>query len=65
MACAVLTEITSVFKLASELLVKLVLQVTAFAELMVRAAGDDENLLAWKLNPCALFVAIMWDPPPA
>ena len=39
MACVVLTEVTSLLRLMSELLVKLVLQVTALVVLIVRPAG--------------------------
>ena len=39
MACVVLTEVTSLLRLLSELFVKLVLQVTALVLLIVRPAG--------------------------
>ena len=39
MACAVLAEVTSLLSLMSELLAKLVLQVTALVVLIVKPAG--------------------------
>ena len=64
MACVVLSGATSLLREASGLLAKLVLHTTAFADLIVRAPGDEAKRLAWMVIPCIVFVLMTAPPAP-